>query len=310
MFSLRRLSCLHTITLRRPQIFRTTPSKDGPVSLWALREIFNSHFNIQQRYSSQLVKHAICDGFKTHDGIFIKSGDTAELKDGTFLRVKEVLHTEFHRRYWIVGRRFVRNTKTLGLSKRPNEVYWVVHQAHNDLRPAAEQALVQVVDSQIRRKKTLIMVNNHPSGHKNRSGDVLFCRWKHVIITKIGMRDRPLDAFHNPASEIMQASFERLRDEECDALQEDHIADETLRRLWRGLKKRGGACIDSQEPNSLLSAVEVLSLDDNSQNERVPAAYTFADNCCGAGGASRGAEMAGLRLCWACKAFFGLVSSC
>lgn len=307
MFSLWRPLCLHATIARCPWTFRVAPSKEGPVSLWALRERLNSHFTIQQRYSSHLVTYASDEGFKTHNGIFIKSGDTAELEDGTFLRVIQVLHNEFYNRYWIIGWRFARNTKTLGLPKHPNEVYWVVHQAKNDLRPAAEQALIKVDNSQIRRKRTMTMVNTTTSGQSGADLGVpddgaLYCRWKHVIITKTGKRERPLDAFHIPASEITEASFQRLRTEECDGLHKDRTADETLRRLWRGITKRRGTCIDSQKPNSLLLAVEGLSLADHSQNERVPAAYTFADVCCGAGGASRGAEMAGLQLCWACKA--------
>ena len=53
------------------------------------------------------------------------------------------------------------------------------------------------------------------------------------------------------------------------------------------------------EPKSLQLGIEALSLDYDSRGERVPAAYTFAGVCCGAGGASRGAEMAGFQVLWA-----------
>lgn len=317
MFSLWRPLCLHATTIRRPRISRVTHSNEGQVSLWALCENLKSQFTIQQRYSSHLVTHARHEGFRTHNGILIKSSDTVELEDGNFLRVLKVLHNEFYNRYWIVGWRFTRNTETLGLPKHPNEVYWVVHHAQNDRRPAEEQALVKVDDLQIRRKRTLTMGNTTNSGHQNGTGadlgvpddGALFCRWKHVILTKIRKCDKPLDAFHIPAGEIAEASFQPLRAEECDGLHKDRTADESRRRLWRGVKKEGGACINSQETSSLLLAVEALSLDDNSQNESVSAAYTFADVCCGAGGASRGAEMAGLQLSWACKTFSDLFLS-
>lgn len=151
------------------------------------------------------------------------------------------------------------------------------------------------------------MVNKTYAGHQKvteaelgvPSDGELFCRWKHVIVTKTGKRDRPLDAFHIHAAKIAEASFQSLRAEECDHGHNNQTADETLRRSWRGLTKRGGACIKSKEPNSLPLAIEALSLEDSDRKESGPTAYTFADVCCGAGGASHGAKLAGLRLCWA-----------
>lgn len=297
---------MHANTIRCPRIFLVAHSKDELVSLWALRANLKSHTTIRQRHS--LVKDVRHEGFRIRNGISIKSGDTVELEDGSFIRVKEVLHNNLYNKYWVVGWRFVRNRDTSGLPDHgPNEVYWAVHLARNNPRPAAEQALVEVADSQILRMRTMTMVNTTYSGRKEgneadlgvtRDG-ALFCRWKHVILTKSEKRSRPLDAFGIPAADIAEASFQRLRTDECDDGHNNRTADETLRRSWRGVTKRGGAYIESKKPSTLPEALEALSLDDNSRNERVPAAYTFADICCGAGGASRGGEMAGLKLRWA-----------
>lgn len=309
MFSLWRPLCLYATVFRYPQISRVTHSKDGPVSLCALHKNFKPHVTIQRRHSSHLVPDVRHEGFKTYHDIFIKRGDTVELEDGNFIRVVKVLNKKFDNKYWIVGWRFVRNGETHGLPRHddPNEVYWVAHLAKHDPRPAKEQALEEVEDSQIRRKRTMKMVNTTYLGHRKETGatrgapsdGALFCRWKHVICTRTPKRHRPLDAFTIPAAEITEASFQRLRIEECDDGHNNRIADEPLRRSWRGVTKKGGAGIDNKETISLLSAVEALSLDDNSENKRASAVYTFADVCCGAGGASRGAEMAGLHLCWA-----------
>lgn len=307
MLSLWRRFYLRTTVSRSHRTIRLAYAKDGLVSSWAPRETFKGHITIQHRNRS-LVKHVKHEGFRTHNGIFVKPGDTVEIQDGNFLRVKEVLHNVFYDRYWIVGRKFVRNIKTFGLPEHdPNEVYWVVHLVRNDPRPAPEQALVKVDDSQVLRKRSMSMVNETYPSHEKRtesgfgtpSDGVLYCRWKHVIMTRTEKCERPLDAFRIPAAEIAEASFQRLRAEDFDDEHNNPSVDNALLRNLLDGKKKPGATIEDKEPDSLSSAIEALSLDDNSRIKHAPAAYTFADVCCGAGGASRGAEMAGLQLRWA-----------
>ena len=319
MLSLSRCFCLHTPIARFHRIYRVAHSRYGPASTWSLHEKLRSHTTIQQRHRYDLAKHVRHGGFEFRNGVFIKPGDTVELKEGNFLRVKEVLHNEFHDIYWIVGWRFVWTKDTLGLSENvPNEVYQVVHLTKYNPQLATEQALVTVDDSQIVRKRRMNIVNAIYSDHQRGSGielgahgdGALYCRWKHVIVTKTWKVNRPLDAFRISARKITEASFQRLCAEECDDRHNSRTVDEVLRRSWLGGTKRGSADIESKETGSLLSAVDSLSLDDNSRNKCVPATYTFADVCCGGGGASRGAEMAGLQMRWAldhnaaaCKTF-------
>ena len=307
MLSLWRRFRLHTTIIRSGRTCRVTQSKDGLVSLWALRETFKGQITIQEQHRS-LVTHVKYEGFRTYKGVFVKTGDTVELEDGNFLRVKEVLHNVFYDRYWIVGWKFVRNMQTFGLpGDDSNEVYWVVHLVRNDPRPAAEQALVKVDDAQILRKRTMSMVNEtYPSQQKRTKaglgapGDgTLYCRWKHVVVTRTGKCERPLDAFRIPAAEIAEASFQRLRAQDFDDVHNKPSVNETLLRHRLGGNEKVGANIENKEPGSLSSAIEALSLSDNSRIKPAPAAYTFADVCSGAGGASRGAEMAGLQIRWA-----------
>lgn len=311
MLSFWRPLCLHASATTYIRVARARYYKGEPASLWAFRKTSKWDFTISQRHSSRLVERVRQEGFRTHSGISIKPGDTVELEGGSFLRVKIVLQDGYHNSYRVVGWRFIQNNKTCGLPRQdpidPKEVCWVVHLIKNDPRPAEDQALVEVEGSQILRKKTMTMVNTTYPGHHKGTGadfgvpghDALFCRWKHVTVTKTSKKTRPVDAFHIPAAEISEASLQRLSAEGCDDGHDNRIADATLRRIWRGVTRRGGASVEGRKPNSLQSAVKALSLDGRSRNESPPAAYTFADVCCGAGGASHGARMAGLQLRWA-----------
>ena len=308
MLSLWRRSGLRTTIIRSHRTCQVAHSKDAVVSLWALSETFKAHVTIRLRHHSSVI-HVKHEGFRAHNGVFIKPSDTVEIEDGTFIRVKEVLHDAFNDRHWIIGWRFVRNVKTFGLPKQdPNEVYWVVYLARNDPRPAADQALVKVDDSQILRKTSMSMVNETYPSHQKRikagfgapDDGVLYCRWKHVIMTKTWKWKRPLDAFRLLPAKIVEASFQRLRAEDFDDGHNDPFVDERLfRHRLDDEKKEADTNMENKEPDSLSSAIEALSLDDNRGESDAPAAYTFADVCCGAGGASRGAEMAGLQLRWA-----------
>ncbi|KAL8767604.1 MAG: hypothetical protein Q9209_005934 [Squamulea sp. 1 TL-2023] len=251
-----------------------------------LPDNINWKFALQQRYRSGLAAHVKHGGFTTQSGVLVKPGDTVELEDGTFLRVKRVLHNVSHKEYFVEGWKF-----------------WIVHLIDKDHRLPADQALVKEGGSQTIRKRKMRLVNTFYQGHQRRfenaDDGVLFCRWSHVIITKTGKLDRPLDAFSVDACEIAEASFERLRRDDCDEDCTDRIADASLHQSWRGSETGQNADIEIRKDYSLPSAIERLSIKDKPQKKETPAPYTFADVCCGAGGASRGAEMAGLRICWA-----------
>ena len=306
MFPLWRRVCLRTTIITSHRTFR-----DRLVSLWAVRETFIGHITIQRRHRSVPI-YVEREEFRAQNGTFIKLGDTVEIEGGNFLRVKQVLRNVESHRYWLVGWKFVRNIRTVGLpGQDPNEVYWVVHLVRNDPRPAVEQALVaKVNDSQVLRKRKMSMVTETYQSHQNSTkadlgtpgNGVLYCRWKHVVVTRTGKCERPLDAFRMPAAQIAEASFQRLSAEDCNDWHNNISVDKKpLRYRHHRLsdKKEAGVNIENKESHSLSSAIEALSLDDSNRNKHGPTAYTFADVCSGAGGASRGAEMAGLQLRWA-----------
>ncbi|KAL9015156.1 MAG: hypothetical protein Q9180_008898, partial [Flavoplaca navasiana] len=195
------------------------------------------------------------------------------------------------------GRKFVHNQRTSGLPKEPpNEVCWVIHLTPKDPRPATDQALVRISSAQVVTKRRLSLISEDDTRVRSSASfdkDELFCKRKHVVMTDTGKEERPLDAFSLPAAEIAEASFERLQEEDCDGGSQNVTAVEN-REV--GSKKLSDADKKNQHNGSLSSAVAALSIHDNTHDEGTFATYTFADICCGAGGASRGAAMAELEL--------------
>ncbi|KAL8853299.1 MAG: hypothetical protein Q9198_010980 [Flavoplaca austrocitrina] len=195
------------------------------------------------------------------------------------------------------GWKFVRNQRTSGLPKEsPNEVYWVIHLTPKDTRPATDRALLRVSSAQVVRKRRLSLISENGTSIRRSAtfdNDELFCKRKHVVMTDTGKEERPLDAFSLPAAEIAEASFERLQEEDCDGKSQNVTAVENREVSSKKLRHVG---VEKQHNGALSSDVAALSLHDNTHDEGTLATYTFADICCGAGGASRGAAMAGLKL--------------
>lgn len=254
-----------------------------------LRDFVKWQVPILCRHKSTIREIVTGGGLTTLDGSIVKPYDTVELKDGTFLRVlcvMDVIRSGSHNDFVMYGWKFVRNQRTSGLPKEsPNEVYWVIHLTPKDSRPATDQALVRVSSALVVRKRRLSLIRENDISIRRSAtfnNDELFCKRKHVVMTDTGKEERPLDAFSLPAAEIAEASFERLHEEDCDGESQNVTAVDVDKK--------------NQHNVSLSSAVAALSLRDNTHDESILAPYTFADICCGAGGASRGAAMAGLEL--------------
>lgn len=288
-------------TTPRQALFRYSRPRTPYAPLLASGAFSKPYLVIQRQRRSVLKEFIEVEGFRIRSDVFVKSGDTVELEDGSFLRVKRVLYDMLHKEKYVEGWKFVRNADTLDLSRHnPYEVYWSVQLAAMDSKSIADQALVEVGCSQVRCRRIMKMVKMTSLSDCERYGDlrndVFLCGWKHVFKTKTGKHDRPPDAFSLPAREIEEASFERLTEEECDNIFNSHIAPKSLRRSWPGIRKRRDAGIKRRKDDSLLSAIGNLSINDEPQSINVLVSYTYVDICCGAGGASWGARMAGLEL--------------
>ena len=161
--------------------------------------------------------------------------------------------------------------------------------------PRAEKDFVQRGLSEAMRPREIVFTNQSwpcmssqaYTGGRQRGSSLLlnegtlFCRWKRV--KQIEMKQAYLD---------YEESIERLTEEEADAAHS--IKASKLRFAWRRqhVKADGG---------SATYARKFVAVDGSTKTEKVTQ-YSFADCFCGCGGASRGAELAGLAVQWAIDA--------
>ncbi|OJD20168.1 hypothetical protein ACJ73_08498, partial [Blastomyces percursus] len=239
------------------------------------------------------------------DGKTYKSGKSAELYDGTFLRILEVVKGmggEISLRGW----RLRRQDSMAGLMpERINELCWIVNISYQE---AAAGITTQVDEVGLHEVKGLriIRFTNKPypmlngdhggfvtAGERRQEG-ILFCRAKYIRVwaTPPASPSASLSA-RKPRMEEQAIQF--LRPHEADSGYS--IDADTLRFRWRGETQPGGSYVGREITPTIidLSTNAPTILGGTSQTIRQ---YTFGDGFCGAGGMSRGALQAGLRLNW------------
>jgi DNA (cytosine-5)-methyltransferase 1 len=161
------------------------------------------------------------------------------------------------------------------LECKRNEVCQIIEVQDDDERPDEEQALVEIRPEQILKTRIFIKTNKlYPRESRPRFDPVyntrqkieecapLTCRWK--------MRVEYRDAAKRKAGKSYGGSLIKLGEHDVEK-RKDRVPDKELRETWRG-------------PSG-------------SKSGRPPMPYTFGDMFCGAGGVSRGAVMAGLKVC-------------
>lgn len=273
-----------------------------------------------------LVKVSLPDGFEIADGTHINLGDTVELKNGDFLRVKKYeKHTKgsSYRKRVVSGSLFRRVIRTIGLSREYfNEVYRVDYLGGLNTRLSSEERGIQDIStSKVLRKRELLLENSpdHVLERKNEENcetteclDMLFCRWRQEFRTKGRTKVKPADAFNLKRSSLIEAAYLPLRPEECDQRRSNKTNEEGLGQEKRDPEGSRKTCEDQviQKSSiygpltSVIEDVEALALED-SDEDRHPSPtlntsptpkYTFRDLFSGAGGASCGAEAAGLEV--------------
>lgn len=258
-------------------------------------------------------------------GRSLKTGDTVELKDGDFLRITDITIGSDNLRGW----RFCSTTKISGLpGDSPNEVCWIMHTKDGGLQDLNKQCVEEVPRSEFVRRRRLILTNLKDCNQSIRTKSFqlglkpaqdqswLICRWKYVCCVNNNRRARPSAnvQFYSPDNEW--AAITRLKKDECDKEARNQTDDNRLSADWRRQsRKQADVPRSSQEIidnyNKDLSELRLdkLSLSSNKQRsslsedfqaakQSVSSTYTFGDAFCGAGGASRGAEMAKLVVQW------------
>ncbi|KAL1955818.1 hypothetical protein VTO42DRAFT_8057 [Malbranchea cinnamomea] len=228
----------------------------------------------------------------TCQGKTYRKDKSVELHDGTFLRIQQVLQDE-KGEIFLVGRRFERlETMDSLVPRRINELCWIINlYPGDDDSKYDEIALSEVKGMRIIRLTNYLYpamsVQSQPgnNGAIRREG-MLYCRLKYIRIwgETAGKKQR-----------IIEEALMFLSPEEADP--GFKVGSDEIRHQWRGATRLGGSYIEHQRGQS-----SFIDLSGNSQppasRRRTLQMYTFGDGFCGAGGVSRGAEQAGLKIQW------------
>ncbi|EGC49841.1 C-5 cytosine methyltransferase DmtA [Histoplasma capsulatum var. duboisii H88] len=233
------------------------------------------------------------------EGRTYKAGKSVELRDGTFLRILEIVRGmggEISLRGW----RLQRQDSMNGLMpEHVNELCWIVNLSAQQTTQVDEVGLHEVKGLRIVRFTNTSYPMLVPRGDKDsfateaerRQEGILFCRSKYIRV------------WVTPTSTSTTSSRKRRMEEQAIQFLAPHEADagyavdtSTLRFRWRGETQPGGSYATQKiSPLVDLSTNTPTILGGTSKIIRQ---YTFGDGFCGAGGVSRGALQAGLRLNW------------
>ncbi|KAG9185322.1 hypothetical protein G6011_07866 [Alternaria panax] len=255
------------------------------------------------------------------DGTVIKVGDAVELRkpsfreqglqSGDFLKVSKIVKNAVNEEVSLSGHRFVREKYLLGRgsngkSARLNEVMMHLEAREDDNRPAIVQGLVKIPLEEVKRKRD-IMLTTKP-------------------YPMLSFRDQPAAMYQRmrPKEEIKRDIFERgqlfCRWSRTTILSPNGMAYGGIMRLLskrettrpdrhkpRSQDVRGLAASHDQRLRKTLPvkrlartpSLEVLNNPPAKRGNAPPVKkeeYTYVDVCCGAGGSSRGAVQAGLKI--------------
>lgn len=257
-------------------------------------------------------QYTIAEAYNRNGEIW-RSGTTVELRDGDFMKIIDVLEGS-NNEIFLRGRRFRRTSRLRGLlDQHLNELLMLVeyteHTPLEDIPPAADVQTIPASDA-IKTRDLILTNETYPTysykeDRRNRGLPRaiareecrLICRWKILLkYRKKGVR-----------KVWAERCLARLRSEEADYGWRSR--DNNLRAEWRGETIRRGSCL------SWLAGEKAFDVAEQSRNRGVDILgfrrqsassiqqlngqrYTFGDAFCGAGGMSRGAKGAGLRVVW------------
>ncbi|KAK1485227.1 C-5 cytosine-specific DNA methylase [Colletotrichum cuscutae] len=204
-----------------------------------------------------------------------------------FLLVKKITEDLITNKITITGLPFVRVRSLMAkLPRKLNEVAVVYELDENDDRTINEQASIEVPLSAIigpsRSFHTTNALYPHhrydPKAFANLEAvekeGPLVCRWKYFVHYR--------DSREKKISKAHHWTLERVREHEVER-EDFRVSEEDLRSDWRGVTIRGGAHLPETQPQVPGKPTEKQK-------------YTVFDSFCGAGGFSRGAERAGMKV--------------
>ena len=233
-----------------------------------------------------------------HDrGMTYRPGKTAELNDGTFLRITSVLENQ-DGTIFLSGHRLKR-AKSCGslFPQKLNELVWIVARMEtnneSDISPQTSEALLTMA---IRVRNVTFTNATYPDfSHEtafettygsNKDAETtgrLFCRWKWTEVLRKGKRST-------------NGSIARLTSEEAD--QHARLESGELRDQWRG---RGKTIPGGSWTGEVLGSIDIENGPKfgSCRSRHTIRKRTFADAFCGCGGVSCGAQQAGYHVEWA-----------
>ncbi|KAF2810558.1 S-adenosyl-L-methionine-dependent methyltransferase [Mytilinidion resinicola] len=289
---------------------RTTPTRNAPIRLPFQEDAYA----------------------KTQDGLIVRHGDSVELErgedemqglqSGDFLRVRHIIRNLETDEVVLRGLRF-RRAKYMGRTyeKKLNELVLILRIDENDGRPAFEQAMEDIKLEDLVRKRDLVITNaDYPHGSFRQTQVVCKSTIRRDIMRHIHDNERlvcrhvQVVSWGNEALRKSRKSYageeRRVYPHEADYAFEDRSAP-----TGGEGSEENPFCLDVEDPekkaNATLTPSErarkrVLSLKINEppgtvKRLRVAFArkklrYRFADCFHGAGGASRGAQMANMEI--------------
>lgn len=228
----------------------------------------------------------------THNEPKLRKGMTVELHNGSFLWIDSV-REDCRVLVTIKGYRLERDTYCGSRlpDRRLNELVWINEVDEEGYRAGLESILHEKQVSEVKRVRKVIYTNrpwsefsfhNRPSmsgsdqarfNHTTieHNGE-LYCRWKYVQVNTKFKADA-------------EARLTLLTEDEAEG--KGRFEASKIRRMWRG----------GREPVPGGSAAKPI-FDVDSETTAVFQQYTLGDSFCGAGGVSRGAIQAGLKVAW------------
>lgn len=245
----------------------------------------------------------------------IRYGDTVELNNGAFIRVRQICQP--HR---FSGYLFERNTRLMGwLPRIENEVFWLWTFSRGDPK-TAKPPLVMAQKCEVRRKWNLRMARPGASQHCSPRDEwspleqaqhnipgrgTLICRWKYVRVTEkeiyrkqyhctrfqYGLYEEKsliaitATAIHEDSKfSYKHRSYEKSSSNPVSRGDDSHVEKHVIESLDEVMDKY---------PERLFTTTDRSHRVDNALPK-----YTFGDAFAGCGGMTRGAIMAGLKVRW------------
>jgi DNA (cytosine-5)-methyltransferase 1 len=245
-----------------------------------------------------------------HGDLNLRPGKTVEVNDGSFLKIHSIIHNIQTNETKLRGHRLERTKYLNGmLDKTWNEVVLCLEIDLDDPREPLEQSVTEISLEDITRLRSTRITNEefplcrnaNPKDFRSKDSYLedggLTARWKYSCIFRSAV-DRKKQAFK-------ERSLTRFGPEEC--FDQFGTQDTVLRHRWQVKTLLGGP---PQEID--LSQSELANPPDSgsvrsstlSPERQLPGVrtlgqkLTYGDAFSGAGGASRGAQMAGFRVVW------------